>query len=131
MIISAFGSSGCPRAEEHKDSASFGAMQQTLEQLRKCEAHIRCVTMMLEMKREALKTLQDELEVERAAFSRLMNEKVHLLKVLAQSHEVKTCRSSSASRCRIRLRRLSKRKTTLKEARDNVSSLLCKVGIKR
>ena len=131
MIISAFGSSGCPRAEEHKDSASFGAMQQAHEQLRKCEAAVRIVTMMLEMKREALKTLQDELEVERAAFSRLMNEKVHLLKVLAQSHEVKTYRSSSASRCRIRLRRLSKRKTTLKEARDKVFSLLGRVGIKR
>ena len=87
MIISAFGSSGCPRAEEHKDSASFGAMQQAHEQLRKCEAAVRIVTMMLEMKREALKTLQDELETEQAAFSRLMNEKVQILKQIAQEQE--------------------------------------------
>ena len=83
-------------------------MQQTLEQLRKCEAHIRCVTMMLEMKREALKTLQDELETEQAAFSRLMNEKVQILKQIAQEQE------SHKPPGHIRVRRLIKRKTTLK-----------------
>ena len=104
MIISAFGSSGCPRAEEHKDSASVGAMQPAQEQLRRCEAAVRFVTKWIEIKQEALKTLQDELETEQAAFSRLMNEKVQILKQIAQEQE------SHKPPGHIRVRRLIKRK---------------------